>query len=424
MSDYLQMWKDLGMDIETHDALCQVLPTAFGDTFLSMENRPESMGFYDFVVSEIHGIRPSELIEAQKNGQKVFGTFCVYVPDEVVIAANGIVSGLCGGSQFWVPGGEKVLPKNTCPLVKASVGARLDRTCPFFRIADILIGETTCDGKKKAYEILQEDIPMYIMDLPQMKREEDIEKWAGEIEKFAAKVEEVTGNKITVESLNAAIHTINEKRKALARIYDARKNPDNIPISGLDALLIMQIAFFDDPVRCAEMANKVADEIEQRNKDGVSVFPAGTKRILLTGTPLAIPNWKLHHIIETSGAAVVCEEMCTGTRYFENLVDENLGSLKEQYMALSKRYMKNNCACFTPNGGRIDDIVRLAKEYNVDGVIDTNLKFCCLYDTERYSVERAMNEAGIPFLGIETDYTDSDAEQLRTRIEAFVEMLG
>ena len=265
---------------------------------------------------------------------------------------------------------------------------------------------------------------MYIMDLPQMKREKDIEKWADEIAAFADKVEEITGNKITVESLNKSIHIINEKRKALARIYDARKNPDNIPISGLDALLIMQIAFFDDPVRCAEMANKVADELEQRNKDGVSVFPAGTKRIMLTGTPLAIPNWKLHNIIETSGAAVVCEEMCTGTRYFENLVEEDLGSLEEQYMALSRRYMKNNCACFTPNPGRIDDIIRLAKEYNVDGVINTNLKFCCLYDTERYSVERALNEAGIPVLGIETDYTDSDAEQLRTRIEAFVEMLG
>ncbi|MBQ6353955.1 MAG: 2-hydroxyacyl-CoA dehydratase, partial [Lachnospiraceae bacterium] len=234
----------------------------------------------------------------------------------------------------------------------------------------------------------------------------------------------LTGNTITIEGLNDAIKTINNKRKALARIYDARKNADNIPISGLDALLIMQIAFFDDPARCAEMANKVADELEQRNKDGVSVFPAGTKRILLTGTPLAIPNWKLHHIIETSGAAVVCEEMCTGTRYFENLVDEDNATLDDAYMALSKRYMKNNCSCFTPNQGRIDDILRMAKEYNVDGVIDTNLKFCCLSDTERRSVEEAMNEAGIPFLGIETDYTDSDAEQLRTRIEAFVEMLG
>ena len=423
MSDYVNMWKDLGMDLDTHDQLCQVLPTAFGDVYLSQENRPEGMGFWDFVVSEIHGIRPSELIEAQKKGQKVFGTFCVYVPDEVVIAANGIVTGLCGGSQFWVPGGEKVLPRSTCPLIKASVGARLDRTCPFFRIADMYVGETTCDGKKKAYEILGKDVPMYIMDVPQMKREKDIVKWADEIAEFARKVEEFTGNKITVEKLNEAIKTINNKRRAMARVFNATKG-ENIPISGKDRLLMTQIAFFDDPVRCAEMCNKLADELEERNKKNVSVFPKGTKRILLTGTPLAIPNWKMHHVIETSGAAVVCEEMCTGTRYFENLVDETQTTLEGQFRALSERYMKNNCACFTPNPGRIEDILRLAKEYHVDGVIDVNLKFCCLYDTERYSVENACKEAGIRFLGLETDYTDSDAEQLKTRVGAFLELMN
>ena len=423
MSNYVEMWKDLGMDLENHDNLCAVLPVAFGDVYLSQENRPEGMGFWDFVVSEIHGIRPAELVEARKNGQKVFGTFCVYVPDEVVIAANGIVTGLCGGSQFWVPDGEKVLPKSTCPLIKASIGARLGKTCPFFRLADMYVGETTCDGKKKAWEILGEDMPMHIMDIPQMKRPEDIERWAGEIKKFAKVVEDLTGNQITIETLNAAINTVNEKRKAMARVYDARK-AEKLPISGKDALLMSQIAFFDDPARCAQMCNKLADELEQRIKDGVTVFPVGTKRIMLTGTPLAIPNWKLHHIVETSGAAVVCEEMCTGTRYFENLGEEDCKTLDEAYMALAQRYMKTNCACFTPNTGRIDDLLRLAKEYKVDGVIDVNLKFCCLYDTEGYHVERAMKAAGIPVLGIETDYTDTDAEQLKTRVQAFVEMLG
>ena len=423
MANYREMWENLGMDLESHDQLCAVLPTAFGDVYLSQENRPEAMGFWDMVVADIHGIRPAELIEEQKKGRKVFGTFCVYVPDEVVIAADGIVTGLCGGSQFWVPGGEKVLPKSTCPLIKASVGARLGRTCPFFRIADMYVGETTCDGKKKAWEILGKDVPMYIMDMPQMKRDKDIVKWAEEIKDFAGTVEKFTGNAITPEKLKEAIHIVNEKRRALARVYEARK-ADCIPISGKDALLMMQIAFFDDPVRCAQMADKLADELEQRVKDGVSVFPAGTKRILVTGTPMAIPNWKLHHIIETSGAAVVCEETCTGTRYFENLVDETKETLEDQYRALAERYMGINCACFTPNSGRVDDILRLAKEYKVDGVIDVNLKFCCLYDTEGYTVENALKEAGIPVLGIETDYTDADAEQLRTRIEAFIEMLG
>ena len=88
MADYQAMWKDLGMDLETHDQLCAVLPMAFGDTYLTQENRPENMAFYDFVVSEIHGVRPAELIELQKQGGKVFGTFCVFVPDEVVVACR------------------------------------------------------------------------------------------------------------------------------------------------------------------------------------------------------------------------------------------------------------------------------------------------------------------------------------------------
>jgi len=423
MADYRKMWESLGMDLETHDQLCEVLPQAFGDVFLSQENRPEAMDYYNFVIAEIHGVRPQELIKAQEEGKKVFGTFCVYVPDELIFAANAIATGLCGGSQFWVPGGEKVLPTNTCPLIKASVGARLDRTCPFFRIADMYIGETTCDGKKKAWEILGEDVPVHVMDLPQMKREKDIKAWAEEIKELKKVIEEFTGNKVTAESLNESIKLINNKRKALSRLYECRK-ADKVPISGRDALVISQIAFYDDPARFTQMTNKLCDELEQRIKDGVSVVKEGTKRILLTGTPLAVPNWKLHNIIETSGAVVVCEEMCTGTRYFENLVDETKTTIDEQIDALANRYMGINCACFTPNTGRIDDIIRLAKEYKVDGVIDVNLKFCSLYDVEGYTVERALKEACIPVMGIETDYTDNDAEQLRTRIGAFIEMIG
>ena len=108
---------------------------------------------------------------------------------------------------------------------------------------------------------------------------------------------------------------INQKRKALERLYAFRRN-DRLPISGKDVLLISQIAFYDDPTRFTEMTNKLCDELENRVAEGVSVFPEGTKRIMLTGTPLAIPNWKIHNLVETSGGAVVCEEMCTGTRYF------------------------------------------------------------------------------------------------------------
>lgn len=424
MTDNHTMWKELGMDVEAHDVLCEVLPQAFGDVYLSQENRPEKMDYFNMVVGDIHGIRPAELIEFQKGGGKVVGTFCIHVPDEVAIASGAIVTGLCSGSQFWVPGGEKKLPTSTCPLIKASLGARFDRTCPFFRIADLFIGETTCDGKKKAWEILAEDAPMWIMDIPQMKREEDYEKWSNEIRHYMEKLEELTGNKITEESLAEAIRIVNNKRRALLRLNDFRKL-DNIPISGRDVLLIQQIAFFDDPERFTQKVNDLCDELEERKKAGVSVYPKGSKRILLTGTPLSVPNRKMHQIIETSGGAVVCEEMCTGIRYDEGLVSEDGKTIDEMVDNLTNRYLGNiNCACFTPNRSRIDDIIRLAKEYKADGVIDLNLKFCNLYDTEGYFVEKALAEEGIPCIGIETDYSDEDTEQLKTRIGAFIEMLS
>lgn len=423
MADYHEMWKNLGMDVEMHDVLCDVLPGAIGDVFLSQENRPEKMDYFDFVLAEVHGVRPAELVDFRNKGGKVFGTFCAYVPDEVIFAAGGIATGLCAGSQFWVPGGEKYLPANTCPLIKAMLGARFDRTCPFYRLADVYIGETTCDGKKKAYEILGTDVPMHVMDLPQMKRDKDIQKWAEEIRELKAMVEKETGNEVTAESLAENIHKINLKRSALKRLYDLRKEK-NIPISGTDTLLISQIAYYDDPERFTQMVNTLCDELDQRVKDGVSVFPAGTKRILVTGTPMAIPNWKMHNLIETSGAAVVCEETCTGTRYFENNVDESGKTVDEMIDHIAERYMGINCACFTPNTGRFDDVVRLAKEYDADGVIDVTLKFCQTYDIEGASLEKRLQEENIPVLRIETDYTDADAQQLKTRIEAFCEVIG
>ena len=422
MADYRQMWSDLGMDLEKHDILCEVLPDAFGSVYLSQENRPEGMDYFDFVVAEIHGVRPAELITHQQKGGKVFGTFCVYVPDEVIFAAGGIATGLCGGSQFWVPGGEKVLPANTCPLIKASVGARLDGTCPFFKIADMYIGETTCDGKKKAWEILSDFVPVHVMDLPQMKKEKDFKAWEDEIKILMQKVEEQCGTKITPEALAENIKLINGKRQALARLYETRKNSP-VPISGKDTLLITQIAFYDDPTRFAQKVNALCDELDGRIARGEGVFPANAPRILITGTPMAIPNWKLHHVLESSGAAVVVEELCTGVRYFENPVDESRNTIDEQVKALAERYIKTNCACFTPNQGRIDDIIRLIKEYKIDGVVDYNLQFCGLYSTESYLVQKELKEAGIPVLHIETDYSEQDFEQLRTRIQAFLEML-
>ncbi|WP_129596085.1 double-cubane-cluster-containing anaerobic reductase [Anaerophilus nitritogenes] len=422
MADYRELWGSLGMDLEKHDQLCAVLPEFYGDIYLSQENRPEGMNYYNMVVSEIHGLRIAELSEHRKNGKKVLGSFCVFVPDEVTFAADAIGVGLCGGSDFWIPDGEKVLPRNMCPLIKASVGAKTSETCPYFQSVDMLVGETTCDGKKKAWEILKDYAPIHVMDLPQMKREKDKIHWIDEIKIFKEKVEKLTGNEITTEKLKDAIKLINDKRKALQRLYNTRKNK-NIPISGKDALLITQIAFYDDPDRFIEKTNELCDELELRIQRGEGVFKEGAPRILVAGTPMAVPNWKLHHLIETSGAAIVCEETCTGTRYFENLVKEEAVSLDDQIKNLADRYLNINCACFTPNEGRIDDLIRLYKEYNADGVIYYNLSFCNTYALEYKKIKDVLDQEGIPMMMIETDYSLQDSGQIITRLEAFLEML-
>ncbi|MFV3014051.1 double-cubane-cluster-containing anaerobic reductase [Clostridium botulinum] len=419
MGDYRKLWTDLGVDLEKHDQLCAVLPELYGSTYLTQENRPEGMNYFNFVVSEVHGLRIQELDEHRKKGGKVVGTFCVFVPEEIIVAAKALSVGLCAGSQFWIEDGEKVLPRNMCPLIKAFMGAKIGGTCPYFQSCDMVIGETTCDGKKKAWEILDEYVPVHVMDLPQMKRDKDFKKWGEEISDLIKKVEELTGNKITVEALKEGIRVTNAKRKALKRLYDLRKYKPS-PISGLDCLLITQIAFYDDPKRFTEKVHELCDELEERIKNSKE---SNKKRILITGTPMALPNWKLHSIIESLDAEVVVEETCTGTRYFEREVSEEGETLEELIKNLSDRYLNINCACFTPNTGRIDDIIKYTKEYEADGVIDINLSFCHTYAVEHRDVEANLKEKNIPIMHIETDYSTEDSGQIKTRVEAFLEMI-
>ncbi|NEZ75822.1 2-hydroxyacyl-CoA dehydratase [Clostridium botulinum] len=419
MGDYRKLWTDLGVNLEKHDQLCAVLPELYGSTYLTQENRPEGMNYFNFVVSEVHGLRIQELDEHRKKGGKVVGTFCVFVPEEIIVAAKAISVGLCAGSQFWIEDGEKVLPRNMCPLIKAFMGAKIGGTCPYFQSCDMVIGETTCDGKKKAWEILDEYVPVHVMDLPQMKRDKDFKKWGEEINDLIKKVEEITGNKITVEALKEGIRVTNAKRRALKRLYDLRKYKPS-PISGLDCLLITQIAFYDDPKRFTEKVHELCDELEERIKNSQE---SNKKRILITGTPMALPNWKLHSIIESLDAEVVVEETCTGTRYFEGEISEEGETLEELIKNLADRYLNINCACFTPNTGRIDDIIKYTKEYEADGVIDTNLSFCHTYAAEHRDVEAKLKEENISIMHIETDYSTEDSGQIKTRVEAFLEMI-
>ncbi len=420
--DYRQMWSDLGLDLPSHDALLGAVGQMYGDAYLTQENRPEGTGYLDFVLSEVHGLRIKELDDFRKEGGKIVGTFCLYVPEEIVRAAGGWCVGLCAGAEFAYDQVEQIMPRNTCALIKSFMGFKLGKVCPYIQVSDMVVGETTCDGKKKAYELLGELHNVHVMELPQLKREKDMVLWRSEIVELMNKVEELTGKKVTVETLKTSIKEVNDKRRALQRIAATRAATPS-PISGKDALLATQIAFYDDVPRFTQMMNVLSDELEGRVASGEGVAPAGAKRILVTGTPMAIPNWKLHDIIEKAGGTVVGEEMCTGSRYYQDLVSEDAATLDEMIDDIAAKYLDINCACFTPNDGRIEDVIRMAKELGADGVIDYTLNFCGLYQMEGSSVEKAVQEAGFPVLRIETDYSMEDVGQLSTRVEAFLEML-
>ena len=421
--DNRQMWAELDIDLKQHDILLNALGPIYQEIYLSQQNRPEGMAFFDFVVGDIHGIRVHELRQHAKEGGKVVGTYCVFVPEELCWAAGAIPVGLCAGTQFSVPVAEEVLPRNTCALIKSSYGFKLGRTCPYVQTSHLIIGETTCDGKKKMFEILAEQHPVHVMEVPHKKTALSRALWQGEVAGLKDVIEELTGNRITAANLAQATKRVNARRRALQRLYNLRKKRP-VPISGKDALLVSQVSFYDDVDRDTKQINALCDELDKRVAAAEGVFPSDAPRILISGSPMAIPNWKLHHLIESAGAAVVCEESCIGTRNFSDLVPENGGGLDEQLTAIAERYMKINCACFTPNEGRIEDIIRLAREYEADGVVHYNLQFCHTYANEAVQVEKALEKEGIPLLRIETDYSDEDTGQLRTRIDAFLEVIA
>ncbi|HSM74369.1 MAG TPA: double-cubane-cluster-containing anaerobic reductase [Desulfobacterales bacterium] len=413
----------MGLDLEAHDALLAVLGKAYQDIFLAQKERPRGMKYFDFVMSEVHGLRIKELLDEKAAGRKIIGSYCVFVPEEIVLAANATLVGLCSGADFAIEEVEKCLPRNTCALIKSSFGFKLGKVCPYLESADMIVGENTCDGKKKAYESLKGLVEnLYVMDLPQVKSEQGRALLKAEYQRFRAALEDLSGVAVTAESLKEAIRTVNAKRTAIHRLSSLRK-ADPAPISGLDALLANQVFFYDAPLRFTKSVNAICDELEARIAEKKGVFPEKTPRILVSGCPQAVPNWKLPFVVETAGAVIVGEESCVGERGTRNLTDESGDTLEEMLEAIVDRYYRVDCAIFTPNPERLEHIQEMVAAYQADGVIHYGLQFCQPYLMESMPVEKALEQQGIPCLRVETDYSMEDVGQLKTRIEAFIEQL-
>ena len=355
------------------------------------------------------------------SGAKVVGLFCSFVPLELVYAAGAIPVGLCAFSDEPIPAAETNLPRNLCPLIKASYGFALTDTCPYFYFSDLVVGETTCDGKKKMFELLSEIKQTYVMQLPHSRDAAALVFWKNQIIAFKEKLEAFYGITITEEDIRNAIRRKNRERRVMREFLELGKlNP--APMSGYEigTRLDSGSFSFDLDQRCNEIEKRTAEILAQW-KETQAGKPSDRPRILVTGCPNGGVREKIIRTVEELGADVVAFDTCNGIRDKVELVDETNPDVFE---ALAIKYLNINCSVMSPNQSRLDYISEMIDSYAIDGVIEIVLQSCHTYDIEAYYVKRLVTQQkGLSYLNIETDYSQSDKGQLSTRLAAFLETI-
>jgi len=355
----------------------------------------------------------------QEQGGKIAGIYCVYAPTELIRAAGLVPVGLCGKKQAPIKDAEQDLPASFCPLIKSSYGYAITDTCPFFSFSDVLVAETTCDGKKKMYELMGRLKPLHLMHLPHTQvGQAALDYWIAALKDLEDFLTQASGIGVTADSLASQIRDQNQIRQALLEVALLAADPRS-PVSARDMLTVQESKGF-----CVSV-EKYLDHLTQL-KSGLKAFLAQPDlpmhpgaRILLTGCPVGKGSEKAITIIEGLGARVVCMENCSGLKGMSLAVDETC----DPYEALARRYLEIPCSCMTPNPNRTSDLRQMAVQFKVDAVVDLTWLGCHTYNGESLAIQTLVeDELDLPFLHIETDYSESDTEQLKTRIEALIEL--
>lgn len=358
-----------------------------------------------------------DIAQAKAGGRNAIGFYCLYSPTEIAVAADSIPLPLCGTRNDPISAAEEVLPRNLCPLIKSSYGFGVTGSCPFFQFSDFIVGDTTCDGKKKMFELMDRDKSTIVLQLPQSPEgEEVLASWKNELVRFKEIVEEKTERAITEDDLKAAIQLMNRERAARKALMDLNKQvPALVPGSTLLEIMF-KVGFLADKEKGISLMNEVVETMKEK---GAEEGSKKRKRILLTGVPVGLGSDKVVKLVEQCNADVVVFENCSGYKQAFT-VDESL----EPMDALAKQYLSTPCSVMSPNDGRFTLLKELMTDFSVDGVIDLTWLACHTYNIESYQVNEVVQEhLGVPVLQLETDYSESDTEQLRVRIEAYIEML-
>lgn len=359
--------------------------------------------------------------EYKEKGGKIAGYLCSYTPHEIIEAAGIALIGICGSDEEGFQEAEKVLPKNMCPLIKGTYGMAASQKCPYTYFSDIIIGETTCDGKKKMYELLNDIKETYVLHLPQgQQRPYSADVWYQEIVLLKQKLEEKFDVEITEEKLKESIHTWNELRQVTCEMYELQMNIPPV-MMGCEMLLALQenTYLFDTRQRIENIRN-IVERAKKEYAEGKRKVSSLQKRILVTGCPMGGVIEKVGMTIEKNGGVIVCVDDCSGERTNRLMIDENSDDLLR---AISDAYLQINCSVMSPNTQRLENTQKMIEKYHVDGVIEVALQCCHTFEIEAELMRRTVTELNIPYMKITTDYSQADRGQLSTRIAAFMEML-
>lgn len=352
-------------------------------------------------------------------GIPVVGAYCTYFPTELANAAGAAAVGLCSTSGETIPEAEKDLPANLCPLIKSSYGFAKTDKCPFFYFSDLVIGENTCDGKKKMYEFMSEFKDVFVMDLPNVQSEAGLELYLKETYRLKEYIEKKFDVEITDEKLRDVVRIENEIRRAKKSLTDVMKH-DPTPVLGMDLFKILYGSGFKfDRTQVADEINAVTAKLEADYEAGKKIDKR--PRIVITGCPIGGITEKVIKAVEDNGGVVVAFENCVGAKQYDKLINEDTDDIMR---AIAERYLTIGCSVMTPNPNRYELLGRTIDEYKADGVLEMTLSACHTYNVEHKKIEKfCREEKNVPYFAVETDYSEADVAQLNTRIAAFIEML-
>jgi benzoyl-CoA reductase/2-hydroxyglutaryl-CoA dehydratase subunit BcrC/BadD/HgdB len=367
--------------------------------------------------------RPNSVREAKERGVKIIGYFPGnYVPEEIIYASGAIPLCLAdGGTPRPADIALSVLPNIICPFARAQVGERLLKTNPYYEMLDMIVAPITCQHLKKVAEVLEytDDIEILKLGVPhKYDGDRELEYYAGRLMTLKERLQVFTGRKITNERISEAIRLYNRMRGLLENISLLRRKPSP-PLSALDFAKLNHASFYSDPTFMVHVLDSLYKELRERQ----TLNKPDRPRLLLTGPNLAHGDYRILELVEAAGGDVVIEEVYEGMRHYWQQVEMQGDPVQSLAKAYLRDRVPHSAFMRSSTRKRLDFNLKLIGDFNVSGVIWYELLCCETYDQESYFFEQKMRAQNIPMLLVESDYNVSDAGPLRTRVDAFIELV-